>query len=170
MNELAQATKRGPGRPPKYHERAIAAPVEMASPAVEAPAQSAADVGAVPRVKRKPFGALEQKLFYPAREGFHRHWFNDHPGRIARAQEAGYEHVKDNDGKVVTRIVGTAEGGGPLSAYLMEIPEEWWQADMAEQQKQVNEKEETMRRGALEQQAGDNRYVPQQGIKISHGR
>ena len=30
---------------------------------------------------RKPFGTFDQKLAYPSREGFHRHWFNDEPGR-----------------------------------------------------------------------------------------
>jgi len=166
---MEQEIKRGPGRPPKYHEQAVAqtAVSEMPSPANPVITEAST---LPPRPNRKPFGALEQKLAYPAREGFHRHWFNDSPGRIVRAQEAGYDHVKGDDGKNVTRIVGTAEGGGPLSAYLMEIPEEWWQADMAEQQKQVNEKEDTMRRGELEKQSGDNRYVPAQGIKISHGR
>lgn len=163
---MEQETKRGPGRPPKYHE-AVAAQAEMPSPAN----QINAEVSAVPpRPNRKPFGALEQKLAYPAREGFHRHWFNDNPGRVARAQEAGYSHVVGDDGKNVSRIVGTAEGGGPLNGYLMEIPEEWWKADLAEQQNQVNAKEDTIRRGELESQAGDNRYVPVQGIKISHGK
>lgn len=155
-------------RAPKYHEKVAAqAPVKVAEMSVN-PSPEASTLP--PRPNRKPFGALEQKLAYPAREGFHRHWFNDSPGRVARALEAGYEHVKGNDGKNVSRIVGTAEGGGALSAYLMEIPEEWYKADMAEQQRQVDEKENTMRRGALEAQEGDGRYVPKQGIKISHGK
>lgn len=144
----------------KYHET-----VAQTAPVIQPETSTAAPVRT-----RKPFGALEQKLAYPQREGFHRHWFNDHPGRIARAIEAGYDHVKGDDGKNVCRIVGTAEGGGALNAYLMEIPEEWWRADMAEQARQVDEKENTMRRGALETQEGDGRYVPQQGIKISHGK
>ena len=162
---MEQETKRGPGRPPKYHEAVTAqAPAEM-------PAAPVAEVSTLPpRPNRKPFGALEQKLAYPSREGFHRHWFNDSPGRTARALEAGYEFVKGDDGKNVSRIVGTAEGGGPLSAYLMEIQEGWWKVDLADQQKQVNDKEDTMRRGELEMAPGENRYVPAQGIKISNGR
>lgn len=157
MNE--QAERRGPGRPPKYHE-VIAA--EVSAPAVEAER-----AGLGQRPARKPFGALEQKLNYPAREGFHRHWFNDAPGRVQRAQEAGYDHVKGDDGKNVSRIVGTAEGGGAMLGYLMEIPEEWYQADMAAQQEIVNAKEAAMRRGDLDKQEGDGRYVPKQGIKIN---
>src|SRR5512143_1688839 len=156
--------RRGPGRPPKYHEL-TAAPVAISE------VQQSSEIPTLPpRSNRKPFGALEQKLNYPQRDGYHRHWFNDVPGRIERSKEAGYEHVKDAEGKNISRIVGTAEGGGALIGFLMEIPEEWFQADMAEQQKQVDAKENAMRRGELESQEGDGRYVPKQGIKISHGR
>jgi hypothetical protein len=121
------------------------------------------------RVARKPFGALDQKLAYPDRPGYHRHWFNDVAGRVARAQEGGYEHVKDHEGKNVTRIVGTAEGGGALHAFLMEIPEEWYQEDMAAQQNEINAKEAAIRRGEADRKEGDGRYVPAQGISIKHG-
>lgn len=153
--------KRGPGRPPKYHEQL--------SPVVADTAQAQVSETR-PRQTRKPFGATTLKLDYPQRPGFHRHWFNDVPGRTARALEAGYEHVKDHEGKNVSKIVGTAEGGGPLHAFLMEIPEEWFKADMAEQQKIVDEREAAMRRGELESQEGDGRYIPSQGISIKHGR
>ena len=156
MSELEP--RRGPGRPPKYETIAQAAP---GTPSDPQPVR--------PRPNRKPFGSLEQKLSYPAREGFHRHWFNEIPGRIPRALDAGYEHVKDKDGKNVCRIVGTAEGGGPLHAYLMEIPEEWYKEDMRAAQAEIDEKEQAMLRGEFEKSEGDGRYVPSQGIKISHG-
>lgn len=145
MDELQE--RRGPGRPPNPR------PVE----------QQAA------RPARKPFGALLQRLAYPDRPNYHRHWFNDVAGRISRAQEAGYEHVKDHDGKNVSKVVGTAEGGAPLHAYLMEIPEEWYREDIAAQQKEVDEKESSIRRGNFERKEGDGRYVPTQGISIKHG-
>ena len=153
--------RRGPGRPPKYHEAIQQAPVPQDQPsAIDAPAMPA---------RRKPFGGMEQKLAYPQRAGFHSHWFNDIPGRIDRAKEAGYTHIQDKDGKNVCRVVGIAEGGGPLHAYNMEIPEEWYQEDMAAQKRIVDEKEEAMKRGELEAQPGDKRYVPSQGISIKHG-
>lgn len=148
---MEELQKRGPGRPPKYQEVAET---------IDAPR----------RVNRKPFGSLEQKLAYPEREGFHRHWFNDVPGRVSRALEAGYEHVKDNEGKNVCKNVGTAEGGGPLVGYLMEIPEEWYLQDQAAQQEQIDSVEETIRRGEFESKPGDGRYVPKQGISIRSGR
>jgi len=119
------------------------------------------------RPNRKPFGSMQLKLAYEKREGFHDHWFNDIPGRIDRAAEAGYEHVKDKDGKNVSRVVGVAEGGGALTAYLMRIPEEWYQADIKLEQEHIDQKEELMRRGKFEKP--DQGYVPSQGIKISHG-
>jgi hypothetical protein len=117
---------------------------------------------------RKPFGAMTLKLAYPDRPGFHRHWFNETAGRIQRAEEAGYTHVEAN-GKPVQKVVGTAEGGGPLNAFLMEIPQEWYHEDMAAQQREIDDKEKAIKRGELESQEGDNRYVPNQGISIKRG-
>jgi len=166
---MEQEIKRGPGRPPKYHEAVASAPPAIAQAMETMMADSEALASHPPRPKRKPFGTLEQKMNYPTRPGYHRHWFNDVPGRIERAGEAGYAHVKDNEGKNVSMIVGTAPSGGPLHGFLMEIPEEWYKEDMAAQQKQVDAKEDAMRRGALESQEGDGRYVPAQGISIKHG-
>lgn len=131
------------------------------------PAQNALDTQAVQRPARKPFGSMQLKLAHEIRAGFHGHWFNDTPGRIGRAQEAGYEHVKDKDGKNMSRVVGVAEGGGALTAFLMEIPEEWYQADMQLEQSHIDEKEELMRRGKFE--APEKGYVGQQGITIRQG-
>ena len=87
---------------------------------------------------RKPFGTWDQKLTYPSKEGFHRHWFNDEPGRIIRARDAGYEQVHDEDGRPVSTVVGIGRGGMALVAFLMEIPEEWFREDMAAQETVVH--------------------------------
>src|SRR5215470_18361582 len=70
-----------------------------------------------------PFGALTQKLAYPSRPGYHRHWFNDDENRIDVAREGGYEHVT-KDGVPVSRKAGVNKAGGVMLAYLMEIPQE----------------------------------------------
>lgn len=119
------------------------------------------------RPARKPFGSMQLKMAYEVRPGFHRRWFSDKPGRIQRAQEAGFEHVKDKEGKPVSRVVGTAEGGGPEYGFLMEMPQEWYDADMKLEQSHIDEKEELMRRGKFE--APQQGYVPSQGIKIQQG-
>jgi hypothetical protein len=115
MDELV---KRGPGRPPKHIETP------------ELPKRAA----------RRPFGSMQQKLAYADRPGYHRHWFNDAKNRINDALGAGYEHVKDKEGKNVSHVVGTTEQGGPLTAFLMEIPQEWYDEDMAAQKAERDEK------------------------------
>lgn len=126
----------------------------------------------VSKEKRQPFGNQVQKLAYPMRSGFHRHWFNDDPGRIDQALQAGYTHVEDKDGTKVKRVVGTNQGGLPILGYLMEIPEEWYKEDMAAQQKIVDTMDDAIRRGSVVGKPGeDGRYIPATtGIKISSGK
>jgi hypothetical protein len=127
------------------------------------------DTRRVSRENRKPFGSQTQKLAFPAREGFHRHWFNDQPGRIKQAQDAGYTHVIDEaTQKPVTRVVGVTAQGGPLDGYLMEIPTEWWESDMADNEKTVKEKEDTIRRGQVE--AADPRERDSRFTATAQGR
>lgn len=111
---------------------------------------------------RIPFGSAVQRLDYPIRQGYHRYWFNDSPGRIQRALAAGYKHVLDGDGKIVHRPVGTITGGGVLLGYLMEIPVEWWKKDLAASQKVNDRIDADIRRGNIEGKVGeDGRYVPE---------
>lgn len=103
----------------------------------------------ITRDNRRGFGNQSQKLAYPNRIGYHRHHFNDTPGRIVGALKAGWTHVVDPEtGKPIENVVGVAATGGGLKAYLLEIPEEWWKDDMGEQEKLNAAKEETIKRGA----------------------
>ena len=146
MSDVVQTeAKRGPGRPPK---------------------EQAAESSRPQRPARKPYGSVPFKLAYDEREGFHRHWVNDMGGRIEEMTERGYSHVTGKDGKHVSRRVGSHPDGGALTAYLMEIPEGWWTEDQVAKQKIVDEMEETIKRGELNRQQGDGRYVPAQGISI----
>lgn len=139
-------------------------------------AGAAPGVGSARRVaSRRPFGLREQKLAYPDREGYHRHWFNDEPGRIARAGDAGYKQVLDESGKPVSMTVGVARGGGAQIAYLMEIPAEWYREDMAAQESGHRELMDQIREGRVpggptgaDRQA---QYVPRDvGISIREER
>lgn len=125
------------------------------------------------RHTRKPFGSTNQKLAYPQREGYHRHWFNDNPGRIEYAtDEAGYTHVKDpRTGKNVQRVVGTREGGHPIIGYLLEIPQEWFDDDMARYENENAARDDAIRRGAVKAEKPEDRgrFYPEaqgRGIKI----
>lgn len=112
--------------------------------------------GARPRRRRnrKPFGNQDQKMFYPPREGYQRYWFNDVPGRLMRAAEAGYEQVKDANGQPVFLVVGVARGGGPLTAYLHEIPLEDYQEDMAANDSEVYDRLGAIQRGEFAKPKG----------------
>lgn len=122
-----------------------------AEPQATAAVPTSSDVEPLTRSSRRPFGAMAQKLAYPPRAGFHRHWFNDNPGRIDFAvEEAGYKHVVDaKTGKDVCRVVGTREGGAPITAFLLEIPEEWFNDDMARYEQEADSRDDAIRRGQV---------------------
>jgi hypothetical protein len=157
------------------NEAAARRAAEAAAQQAVSPKQEAAAAPARKRPPRKPFGSREQKLAYPNREGYHRHWFNDEPGRIARALEAGYKHVTDESGKNVTTTVGVARGGGGLTAYLMEIPLEWYREDMtaqeADYQALMSQIKQGRPPGGPSGQDGQAQYVPRdRGIVIREER
>jgi hypothetical protein len=114
--------------------------------------------------ERKPFSHVERRLNYDQRPGFVRRWFNDVTNRIERAQAAGYEHVKDNHtGTPMKATTGVHPHGGPLTSYLMEIPEEFYDADFAAKQESLNELDRAIYRDTLlNSKLGENRasYTP----------
>ena len=148
-----------------------------AAPGAEGAPTSPAAGEAPPRHRptRKPFGSMDQKLAWPPIKGFHLHWFNDIPGRLDRAKEAGYEHVKNADGENATRIVGVASEGGGLRAYLMKIPQEWYDEDMKLEQKRIDELDSDLQRGRVagegltKHDTAEKFYVGKEGIKITTG-
>jgi hypothetical protein len=143
MEEQTNIPRR-PGRPPNPR------PAEAAPPNLAARS-------------RVPFGTPQMKLSSDPRPGFHRRYFNDVPGRIERALNAGYSHVKDSNGNNVTTTVGVAKEGGGLMAYLMEIPKELFDGDQAAKMQAIDEFDESIRRGvdASGRAPGqDGRYVP----------
>lgn len=149
-----------------------AAVVAAAAPPVAAPTGDAAvgpradahgPLGPVSTEKvRKPLGQMRQKLDNSQRTGFHRHWFNDDKDRIQAALDAGYAHVLDNEGKPMSRVVGSKKEGGALTAYRMEIPIEFWQQDQDEKITSRRARQEAMQRGVTGtgEPGQDGRYVP----------
>ena len=120
---------------------------------------------------RQPFGMHEQNLAWPPIPGYRLYWFNDLPGRIARAKRAGYEHViSDDTGEPVARNVGKQDGGSGMNAYLMRIPEEWYREDMANAQESRERILREIKEGRYGDKPGQNQYVPGQGINIGDRR
>lgn len=148
--------------------------------AAKAPKKSdRAAVAAEARKARVPLGVPRAKLTTPQRAGYNRRWVNDDgKGRLQAAMEGGYTHVVDPNLKVgedgggsatdtrVSRIVGRAEGGKPLRAFLMEIPSELYQADQASKQAALDEVDRAIRKGRLVSQGEEHRYVPDGGKAI----
>lgn len=109
--------------------------------------------------------------------GYHLHILNDSPGRIDRAVAGGYEFVMQGevalgesnkvvdsnsavDGKI-RFIVGTTDQNEPLYAYLMKIPQEWYDEDQAEIAAQIAAKEAPIRNGkGLQADMVGESYVP----------
>ena len=110
--------------------------------------------------KRIPIGT-RQRLTAPARKGYVRRFFNDDGDRIKRAADAGWTPVTtetlniDNPGGVGDpRINKPKPMGAPVTevvdregkiAYLMEIPEEWFNEDMIEKRKVIDRFEDEIR-------------------------
>jgi hypothetical protein len=122
------------------------------------------------KIERVPLGARKPRLSAEQRPGFVRRWVNDRPGRIEDARNGGYVHVQDSRGEPISRPVGTAEGGGGMRAYLMEIPKSLYDEDFAAAQSIVDDIDKAIYRGKYKEEPGDKRYVPEGGIKVSVDR
>jgi len=112
---------------------------------------------------RKPFGAMDQKLYWPAVPGWHLHWFNDVSNNIMEADAHGYVHILDKDGKKVKRGVGSHPNQpGGMSAFLMAIPQEWYEESKRAEQAELDKFDADLRKGAVDGTPGeDGRYVPE---------
>lgn len=130
------------------------------------------------RKRRQPLGQSQQKLAATVPDGMVGHWFNDTPGRVQQAMDAGYTFIS-NEGEDLEEegsrdqarreLVGRKEDGSPMYAYLMAIPAEWYQEDQAAKQSAVDETDSAIRRGNIRGAArGDESsyYVPSEGISV----
>lgn len=101
--------------------------------------------------KRIPMSVAVSKLDCPKIPGYHLHWFNGTPDRIARALDGGYEYVDQDEvrlnatglgsdtvesgntdlGSRVSIVAGTELGtdGQAIRLVLMKIKQEWYEED-----------------------------------------
>ena len=132
---------------------------------------------------RIPLGRMRAKLSidnYDIPKDKVARWINDKPGRLRAAEEGGYTFVNDPEAKIgeeplsgrnslesnVSRTVGTHEDGSPMTAYLMVIDKDLYEQDQAEKQAVVDETDEAIKGGKLQETADEKRYVPPGGIVI----
>lgn len=109
------------------------------------------------RALRRPLGSFKQKLAYEKRPGYHRHWFNDSPGRVDEAEANGWAFVRGKDGKPVNRNVDRGRDNKGQSAYLMELPEVIWQEDMAARHRDAQERMNGIKANPFRSQAGESK-------------
>lgn len=131
--------------------------------------------------KRNVFNGTQGKLQVGKEiPGFHLHIFNDTPGRIQAATEAGYEFVKPEEvdgvmdnvtsrnteiGDKVRFLVGAGDKGEPMYAYLMKIKQEWWEEDQAALQAKNDKTDAAIRTGKTP--GVDSQGFYNAGIKIN---
>jgi len=108
------------------------------------------------RKERVPLGAPRPKMGAPKRAGYVRRWMNDDGDRIRLAEQGGYQFVEDERdidesgrGARVSQTVGTKEDGSPLRAFLMEIRQEFYDADQAAKQSKIDEVQSAIERGDI---------------------
>ena len=135
-----------------------------------------------------PMSAPVQRLQVPEMPGWKLHWFRGEPGRIARAQRAGYTFVdetevrvnnfdlggsKDNSGNtdLGTRVsIEAGEDDGRL--YLMKVPQELYDYAQKLLGREVDSVVETLTSGKVgsenDEEASDtaNRYVQKKRTKL----
>lgn len=133
----------------------------------------------------RPMTDGEQSLKVAERPGYHRHWFRGTPSRLARAQQAGYTFVKEEDVLVTNKdlggdgsVSGSTDLGSRVSVvsgavsddgqaerlYLMECPQELFehaQKILAERNESVAEALRSGMIGSARETSGDvkHRYV-----------
>lgn len=124
------------------------------------------------RRKRAPVtGEQRLKLSAPTRPGYVRRFVNDSGNRIRDLYDRDYEYVEDKsistdgEGTRVCRRVGVKKDGSPLYAYLMEVPEKYYQEDQREKQRPLDEFDEAILRGEVNRKPGDGLHVER--VKIS---
>lgn len=122
--------------------------------------------------KRRHFGVAQSRLDVGTDiPGYHLRWVNDEPGRLQRAQQAGYQfvtpeevdRVSDDESKVRELVGVQRDEKTPQFAYLMKIAEELYQEDRNALDYQVDQIDAAIRGGKIEN--SDGRYVAQMSYK-----
>lgn len=139
---------------------------------------------------RIPMSMPLQKLQVPDIPGYHLHWMNGTPARIAQALKGGYTFVDPEEADVVNTgladsanasgntdmgsrvsIVaggGAGEDGKEQRLYLMKLPLELWEEDQRALESRNEQVAASIRGGqdtSANQYGSDNRYIPEAARK-----
>ncbi len=117
------------------------------------------------RAERVPMGGMILKLEAPKRPGYFRRWAADRKTNLQRYLNAGYKFVTDD---ITVEEAGNSQNSrvsqisGDEMLYLMEIPQKLYDEDQAAKQAELDEIDETLRRGHLT--GADSRDVKAQAF------
>lgn len=123
--------------------------------------------------RRLRFGDPVTRLELPggARQGYVPRWINDKPGRIDFAKKCGYEHIKDEKGAPISRVVDNTTG---LLAFAMEVPKKFYDEDFIAKQRREDETESAILRNAISDQGYrptvGNTDQPRSSMRVVTGR
>jgi len=116
------------------------------------------------RVKRVPVSGKQPLAVRGKESGFHYRIVNDRDDRILEFKDAGYELVQGTDATIGDKRVDapTAEGsvkqisvGGGDKAFLMRIPQEWYDEDQDAKLAHLKSLEDATKKDALSGHYGD---------------
>ena len=115
-------------------------------------AQRIKDIRAMRAKKRR--GRRRDVLAFDKRAGFHRRVVNDTPGRIQQFLDDGWTIVESDEtggettaadpskkSSKTSKVVGTGKDG-PVTGYLMEIPEEIFNEDKRDKLRSIKDNED----------------------------
>lgn len=125
------------------------------------------------RPKRIPLHEQRRDvLTAPVKPGYVRRFFNDKGARIENAKKAGWALVEDNvfvgEGQNNNQTLGSGARRGVgqgVTGILMEIPEELYNEDQIAKQRDVSDKEATMKRNLNSGQGGTYGSVEMESTK-----
>lgn len=125
-------------------------------------------------------GSFNRRLQARPIEGFQIRFVNDEMGRLSQFCDLGWDFVTNQEqglggnssdaGDKYSIVVGTTSGGQELRAYLLKIPQEWYDQFKRIEAEQTSQVDQAIKRGLVNSKEGDGRYIPKVGIKVQSGR
>lgn len=142
-------------------KRKIEAPTEVEQPVEEKVLTGSTEKPV--RRNRGAFNGTRGKLQVGKQiQGYHLYFFNDEPGRIQAALDAGWEFVSPEEvgyastnvtnrnvdlGGRVSVVGSKNDMGQPVQQVLLKIKQEWWEEDQADIQRRNDKTDAAIRKG-----------------------
>ena len=151
--DIETVVRKKPGRPPK--------PKILSADDLKR--KRAMETRSANRARRALLGGYEgQRMLAAPHEGFHLHWINDVGTNLQEMLAKGYSFVED-DSSIESDDLGrrnslqVSKNGPPITAYLMEIPEDMYLEDQLQKERSIQDVEDQIRRADVGRGLGSER-------------